>query len=123
GRRSLRAGGRDGGRRGAPGGDEPMTNRERREVSAAAVETAAPAVTSRTSLPYYTRPRTRRRRAVAAESLRPEPARVQEAATEVLTDVAAASFGSSATHTNKMVLEAVIGEDDRVRVSPQRMAM
>src|SRR5205823_4880635 len=42
---------------------------------------------------------------------------------EVLTDVAAASFGSSATHTNAVVLEAVIGTDDRVRVSPQRMAM
>jgi glutamyl endopeptidase len=103
-------------------GHEPMTNRDRQESGRVALEASARPLTSRTSLPYYQRPVRRRRNGAALESARPQPA-AEAAAGEALTDVAAASFGSSATHTNAMVLEAVIGADDRVRVSAQRMAM
>jgi V8-like Glu-specific endopeptidase len=43
--------------------------------------------------------------------------------TPLLTDVAVASFGNAIEGINTTLLEAIIGDDDRVRVSKERMAM
>ncbi len=82
----------------------PQPHNEARRVS----EAAAAPLTNRDTLPYY-RP------------LRPRPKQINEAAvlvgngeplsTEVLPDVAVASFGETP------LLEAVIGNDDRVKVA------
>jgi V8-like Glu-specific endopeptidase len=98
-----------------------MKNIDRQEVGRARPESAPMRATSRVSLPYY-RPPVRdvalRRRSESSVS-ESSPA----LALEILTDVAAASFGTTAANTDPDVFEVVLGADDRVRVSKERMAM
>src|SRR5262245_23575044 len=102
-------------------GHVPVTNTDRRDVGERVLESAGPSLTSKPSLPYY-----RRRIRPGASRVRLE-SHVEEEAAEVaessLTDVAVASFGNAAANTDTTLFEAVIGDDDRVRVSKERMAM
>src|SRR5262245_45107852 len=97
-------------------GHVPMKNTDRQEDGPP--ETAGATSRPRISLPEYRHPR--RQREAFPESVADE---VPIGASEPLLDVAAASFGHSAANTDTALLEAVIGTDDRVRVSKERMAM
>jgi V8-like Glu-specific endopeptidase len=101
-------------------GHFPVTNIDRVDVGRRVLETAGSTLTSKESLPYY-----RRHNGANAIRLIPESyvAEVPELATPLLTDVAVASFGNAIENTNTALLEAIIGDDDRVRVSKGRMAM
>jgi glutamyl endopeptidase len=104
-------------------GHKPVTNTDRRVESRRAVfESAGPLLTSRQTLPYYKPPVRELARREVLESFA-EALPVDGADGHPLLDAAAASFGSAAAHIFTEVLEAVIGEDDRMRVTPQRMAM
>lgn len=113
-------------------GHEPIRNtdpvNETVVLEGAGPPEAAVQQTSKPSLPYYTPPRPRRK------ALR--PARVNEAFTDesaaapdvietAAVDVANASFGSGggAANADTRVFEAVIGTDDRVKVSQERMRL
>src|SRR5262249_14188037 len=80
-----------------------------------------PVRTDRTSLPYYEPPHPRRETSRSVFESAASPEVVMAAATaaaggvESLPDASVASFGQTA------VLEAVIGNDDRVRVDDARM--
>src|SRR5687768_14420857 len=104
----------------AAAGHVPVSNQDRPEAGTV-LESAGPALTSIPSLPYYTRP-TRPARpessTVVLESFAPG-SEAQE--TGPLLDVAAASFGSAPRHADTPILEAVIGDDDRKRVTPAFM--
>jgi V8-like Glu-specific endopeptidase len=98
-----------------------MRNTDRQEVGRIGLARASAHATSKVSLPYY------RRRVRETAPRRPLESYVTEAGgqalvVEVLTDVAAASFGSSAAITDRMVFEIVLGTDDRVRVTKEHMA-
>ena len=85
------------------------------------LESAGPALTSIPSLPYYKRPSRPTRpesSAVVLEAFVPG-AEAQE--TGPLLDVSAASFGSAPRHADTPIMEAVIGDDDRKRVTPAFM--
>src|SRR5262245_20809455 len=102
-------------------GHRPMKNTDRQELGRTTFERAPTRLTTRVSLPSY-RPRARSPRSPSAlEALVTE--RGPAVAVDVLTDVAAASFGSSAKITDPMVFEIVLGSDDRVRVTDDDMAM
>ena len=77
------------------------------------LESAGPPLHSRLTLPYYERPEPRVR--MINESFAPG-AVIEPATGEVLPDVSIASLG------NAMILEAIIGNDDRVRVSAEHTA-
>lgn len=100
-------------------GHTPMKNTDRLEVGERVLESAGPLVTSKMSLPYYRRPVVDRVPRRSLEAFADETA----VAVETLTDVAAASFGNTAAITDTRILEVVIGTDDRVRVTKERMAM
>jgi len=95
-------------------GHKPVTNTDRQET--AILEGAAQPLTSVPTLPYYRRP-------PKSEAV------ILEASADGDTgetsgppvDVAAASFGSAAANEDTPILEAVIGDDDRVRVTPAFM--
>jgi glutamyl endopeptidase len=94
-----------------PPGHVPITNRDHPvRPERVALESVAPR-TSRPSLPSYIPPRGRRE--VILESGGPDI--VTSLGDPPLSDVAVASFG------RKDVLEVVIGNDDRIRVSGQKM--
>ena len=98
----------------------PVSNQDRPEAGTV-LESAGPALTSIPSLPYYTRP-TRPARpeasTVVLESFAPG---AEAQPTGPLLDVAAASFGSAPRNADTPILEAVIGDDDRTRVTPAFM--
>jgi V8-like Glu-specific endopeptidase len=89
-------------------------------VGRSGLESAAIRGTSRVSLPYYRPPA---REVGPRRSLESFVNEAGPVAVEVLTDVAAASFGNTAAITDPVVLEIVVGTDDRVRVTKERMAM
>src|SRR4051794_15891829 len=97
----------------APPGHRPVTNSDRRVESGKLVlESAAPVLTSKQSLPYYKPVVRELARGEALGSLVKEFALDGPKAAPIV-DVAVASFGSSAAHVSTEVLEAVIGADDR----------
>jgi glutamyl endopeptidase len=102
-------------------GHRPIANTDP-ERSGRTLERAPLRLTSKTSLPYY-----RGRRPAVPKRDRRFEALVEgtegEAADEALVDVAAASFGATARLTDPVVFEVVLGEDDRERVSRERMAL
>jgi V8-like Glu-specific endopeptidase len=113
-------------------GHRPMKNTDRQELGRSRLAADRPELarnwpegsarrTSKISHPHY-RPR---RRETAAR--RRSTSFVTEAsaavAVEVLRDVAAASFGITAANTDPHIAEVVLGADDRVRVTPESMAM
>jgi len=103
-------------------GHAPLSNKDRSEATV--LESAAPALTSIPSLPYYTRPSIPGRSAAGAESgvvLEAFAPGGDAQETGPLLDVAAASFGSAPRHADQPILEAVIGDDDRKRVTPSFM--
>ena len=109
-------------------GHTPIKNTDRRETGRHELEAASPSAvqgTSRVSLPYYRRPVRERGPRRTLESFVNEagPVAAAPVAVEVLTDVAAASFGNTAAITDPVVFEIVLGTDDRVRVTKERMAM
>jgi len=89
-------------------GHRPVTSDEPQSEKPVVLEAAAP-VTNRTSLPYYRRP-TPPPRVVNESGILFEPAEPWEFKL-ALPDVAVASFGDTP------LLEAVIGNDDRVKVA------
>jgi len=99
-------------------GHKPVFNTDRTEAGVV-LESAGPTLTSVPSLPYYRRPS-------AAAAARPEvflEASVEGGESDgPLLDVAAASFGATAAKVDTVLLEAVIGDDDRVRVTSAFMA-
>lgn len=103
-------------------GHRPIRNTDARP-EARALESAPLMLTSKPTLPYYARPARARARRIA-ESFVPEAA-APAAATDLdqpLLDVSAASFGVP-KRVDRAVFEVVLGEDDRVRVTPARMKM
>ncbi len=99
-------------------GHVPVSNQDRSEA-AVILESAGPALTSVPSLPYYQRPAPRDSRAVILEAF-VEGGDQQDDGP--LRDVAAASFGAPPGNVDTPILEAVIGDDDRRRVSSAFMA-
>lgn len=99
-------------------GHVPVKNTDRSEAGVV-LESAGPALTSIPSLPYYERPAPRESGAVVLEAS-VEGADPQD--TGPLRDVAAASFGSAPGNADTPILEAVIGDDDRKRVTAGFMA-
>src|SRR4051794_7089475 len=79
----------------------------------AVLEGAVPRQKSKPSLPYYQRPR--RREVILNEAFVADGG--DGNTSDALPDVAIASMGDAT------FLEAIIGNDDRVRVSDDRMAM
>jgi V8-like Glu-specific endopeptidase len=122
----------------ASAGHQPVTNFDRRESfreSSLILESAGPQLTSKPTLGGYRPPRRRRRSRLLLEAAQfadrapfTEAARfasaadAAEAAEEVpLLDVASASFGSAVANATSLVLEAVIGDDDRMKVDEAAM--
>jgi glutamyl endopeptidase len=102
-------------------GHVPVTNVDGHEHGRRVLESSGPLLTSKPTLPYYRSPiRTpaprRTLESFAEESGPAEPV-------ETLTDVGAASFGNTARITDRTILEVVVGFDDRVRVTKERMAV
>ena len=106
-------------------GHTPIKNTDRQETAPSALESAPMRGTSRVTLPYYRRPvrEAGPRRTLESFVNEASPAAPAPVAVEVLTDVAAASFGNTAAITDPVVFEIVLGTDDRVRVTRERMAM
>lgn len=99
-------------------GHRPETNfgAGRREPESKIIREAATlAPTNRPSLQYY-HPPTRKMRGVIQEAAVVNGASAEAETMAILPDAAAASFG------NTMLLEAVIGNDDRARVANQLLA-
>lgn len=100
-------------------GHTPLKNTDHSETAQRVLEGSATLLTSKMSLPYYRQP-------IRGGSLRSlHEAFVEEASetVDILLDVAAASFGTTAAITDAKIMEAVIGTDDRVRVTKERMRM
>ena len=100
-------------------GHRPIRNTDRQE-RVRVPESARPQLTSKATLPYYQRPSKPRARRRSLESAVLGGAEERE---PTLLDAAAGSFGTSARTTDPTLSEAVIGVDDRIRVSAQRMML
>ena len=102
-------------------GHMPVTNTDHPELAGQMLESAGPTLTSKPSLPYYRRPARAGTPRVLLEGHAEEEA--AELTAPVLVDVALASFGNAVANADTMLLEVVIGDDDRVRVTRERMRM
>jgi hypothetical protein len=106
-------------------GHQPIRNTDRQtRRESATSETAATILTSKPTLPNYQR--ARRRLPVRPRGRISEVHMATDAAAEIQTlllDVAAASFGGATASADATVFEVVLGEDDRVKVAADRMAM
>jgi glutamyl endopeptidase len=119
-------------------GHVPITSWQTSELSRGlTLESVGPTLTSVPTLDYYHAPRPRRRvrqrgdtEALVLESLaasddagQKDWAVIGETSGRFIPDVAVASLGNSAASLgdDRMILEAIIGDDDRVRVQPETM--
>ena len=100
-------------------GHRPMRNTDREEVGRVASEGAPARARSRVTLPYYRPRRKEKKPRRTLESFVNDAASIADG---TLTDVAAASFGTAAAITDPAVFEVVLGGDDRVKVTKERMA-
>jgi glutamyl endopeptidase len=104
-----------------PSGHVPLTNFDRNNTGTIILESTLPRLTSKPSLSYYRGHRRTRNPNRILESGLAE--RSSENMPTSLIDVAVASFGNGGANIDSPLLELVIGEDDRVKVSKTCMGL